>query len=75
MPTGSEEERARAFIAAVRDLAASIGIPPTLDALQADDIDELAELAVAEAFGDYPVPRFMNTTRCAELIAKLLPAA
>lgn len=61
-----------AFIAAVRGLAADIGIPTTLDDLQADDIDELADLALAEAFLDYPVPKYMSKDDCIGVISKLL---
>ena len=63
-----------AFIAAVRSLAADIGIPTTLDDLQTTDIDELADLALAEAFLDYPVPRYMTKDDCKAVISKLLPA-
>lgn len=63
-----------AFIAAVRNLAADIGIPTTLDDLQPTDIDELADLALAEAFLDYPVPRYMTKDDCVGVISKLLPA-
>ena len=38
-------------------------------------IGELAELALAEAFRDYPVPRFMRKGDCEALIAELLPVA
>ena len=63
-----------AFIAEVRRLSADIGIPTTLDALRADDIDELADLALAEAFLDYPVPRYMSKDECVSVIAELLSA-
>ena len=67
-------EGSTAFIAAVRSLAADIGIPTTLDTLQPGDIDELADLALAEAFLDYPVPRYMSKEDCVGVISKLLPA-
>jgi alcohol dehydrogenase len=71
-PAGSEADRAQAFIDAVRALAASIEIPVTLEDLQEDDIGALADLALAEAFTDYPVPRFMSKNDCEGVIAKLL---
>ncbi len=71
-PAGSEADRAQAFIDAVRALAASIEIPVTLDDLEEDDIGALADLALAEAFTDYPVPRFMSKNDCEGVIAKLL---
>jgi len=73
--SGSEAERAQGFIDAVRSLALSIGIPTALDDLRADDIGELADLALAEAFLDYPVPRFMTKSDCEGVVAKLLPTA
>ena len=63
-----------AFIAEVRRLAADIAIPTTLDSLRPGDIDELADLALAEAFLDYPVPRYMSKDDCVAVITKLLPA-
>ncbi len=75
VPEGSEADRAQAFIDEVRSLAASIELPTTLDALQAGDITPLAELACAEAFLDYPVPRFMRTSDCESVIAKLQPVS
>ena len=63
-----------AFIAEVRRLAADIAIPTTLDSLRPGDIDELADLALAEAFLDYPVPRYMSRDDCVAVITKLLPA-
>jgi alcohol dehydrogenase class IV len=65
---------ARRFIAAVEALAARIGIPRQLDALQEADIPALAEAACWEADTNYPVPRRMSEDDCAELLARLLPA-
>ena len=47
--SGGEAEKADAFIAAVRELKAKIGIPEKLDALKADDIPAIAKQALAEA--------------------------
>ncbi len=73
--SGDDASRAGAFIDAVRDLMATVGIPPTLDALRDDDIAMLAERACAEAFLDYPVPRFMDQAECEELLRKLRSAS
>lgn len=64
LPAGSEAEQARAFIAAVRELEAKIDIPPTLDALKTEDIPGIAKQALAEAFCNYPVPRYMEQEEC-----------
>ncbi len=52
---GGEAERAQAFIDAIADLFAEIGIPPTLAALglKPDQVDEVARLAMAS-------PRLVN---------------
>jgi alcohol dehydrogenase len=73
VPDGPDGDRAGAFIDAVRALEASIGIPTTLDSLEADDIGTLAEQATGEAFLDYPAPRFMTRRQCEQVIEKLLP--
>jgi alcohol dehydrogenase class IV len=64
---------AKRFIAAVEALAAQIGIPRQLDALQEADIPALAEAACWEADTNYPVPRRMSEADCAGLLASLLP--
>jgi alcohol dehydrogenase len=70
----SEAERADAFIAAVRELMGTIGIPETLDSLESADIPALAEAALAEAFLDYPVPLWMERDECEDLLRKLQPS-
>ena len=49
-------EKATAFIAAIRDLAATIGIPSTLPAIREEDIPSLALGAMSEGNPAYPVP-------------------
>ena len=63
---------ARAFIDAVRDLMGRVGIPPTLEALKPNDIAAIAKHAVAEAYMNYPVPRYMTETECGELVGRML---
>jgi alcohol dehydrogenase len=70
---GSEADRAAAFIAAVRDLMARVGIPATLAALRSEDIATIAERACAEAYLNYPVPRFMERHECESLLRRILP--
>jgi alcohol dehydrogenase class IV len=59
---------ARAFIAEIRRLNALMGIPATLDKVQARDIPELARRALAEAHGTYPVPKYMSKADCESMI-------
>lgn len=66
---------ARAFLDAVRNLAVQVGIPPTLDTLKAHDIPQIAREALAEAFMNYPVPRYMEQSDCERMIALMLSPA
>jgi len=68
----SERDKARGFIDAVRNLQASVGIPPTLPALQRADVPMLAQRALAEAWGNYPVPRYMEQAEAEALITRLV---
>ncbi len=70
-----EAQLARAFLDAVRELARSVGISPTLEALQAQDIPTLAREALTEAFMNYPVPRYMEQSDCEQLLRQLLVRA
>ena len=70
---GLEDRTAAGFIAAVRQLAADVDVPPTLADLRREDIPALAEHARAEAYLDYPVPRWMEPADAEAVIAKLLP--
>lgn len=68
----SEEERARGFIASVEALERDVGIPPTLDALERDDIPAIAAQALAEAHLNYPVPRYMTQPECEDLLRRMV---
>lgn len=72
---GSAAQKADAFIAAVRELMTQVGILYTLEALRSEDIQTIAERACAEAFLNYPVPRFMRPQQCATLLRQILPRA
>jgi len=65
--TGTQEQRAEEFIAAIRALAAEIGMPDTLPEIRAEDIPELAKRAFAEGNPLYPVPREFTHADFAEL--------
>ncbi len=55
----SDADLARAFIQAVRELRAEVGIPDTSDKIKAQDYDYLCDLAMDEGAG-YPVPRLLD---------------
>ncbi|MCA3575284.1 MAG: iron-containing alcohol dehydrogenase [Aestuariivirga sp.] len=63
-----ERTSARAFIAELRRLNALLGIPATLDKVDAKDIPELVRRALAEAHGTYPVPKYMSEADCRHVI-------
>ena len=64
---------AQAFIQKLRDLNAELGIPTFAAPLRAEDIPEIAQRAIAEADGSYPVPRYMDQQQCEDLLRKILP--
>jgi len=70
-----EDAQARAFIDAVRDLMSRIGIPPTLETLKSNDIPAIAKQALAEAYTNYPVPRYMSQPEAEALLARMLTRA
>jgi alcohol dehydrogenase class IV len=70
----SKEERAKLFIARIRELNESFGIPSQLVDLKAEDIPRIAKAAREEARFTYAVPRYMNRKNCEDVIAKMLVA-
>jgi alcohol dehydrogenase class IV len=64
----SEASNARAFVAAVRRLNASLGIPERIDQLTPSEIPDLAERAIDEAQGTYPVPKYMSVADCSAIL-------
>ena len=66
-----EAALADGFIASVRELMSTIGIPPTLDALEAKDLPAIAAQAAAEAHLNYPVPRYMGADDCEALLQRM----
>lgn len=72
--SGSDEDRAKAFIARIREMNETFGIPTQLDALQAKDIPQIAKAALEEARFTYAVPRYLDQKGCEALVAQILPA-
>jgi len=58
------------FIAAVRDLRTSVGIPDGSDLLRAEDFGHLADLALAEGFG-YPAPRLLDRATVLAILGRI----
>jgi len=60
LPGKTNEQKAKAFITAIRDLNESMGIPATIAEIQEEDIPGLANHAYKEANPTYPVPRIFS---------------
>ncbi len=63
---------AEEFVAAVRELNATLDIPETVEQLKAADIPAIENRAVEEGAG-YSVPHFMEPDQCRSILNKLLP--
>ena len=66
-------EKAKKFIAAVRELNAKMNIPSSIDKIKEEDIPLIAERALAEGNPLYPVPKIMDKADCEALIKSLMP--
>ena len=72
--TGADNaEKAKNFIAAVRELNAKMNIPASIDKIKEEDVSLLADRALAEGNPLYPVPKIMNKAECVALIKELMP--
>ena len=60
IPGETTEIKAKAFIAAIRDLNLRMGIPATIDGIKDEDIPIMAKRAYHEANPTYPVPRIFS---------------
>ena len=63
-------QQADAFIAAVRELSAAVGIPETTAEVKAEDFDYLVDLAVNEAAG-YFAPRLLDPASTRAILGKI----
>ena len=66
-----EREKAKNFIAAIRDLNAKMGIPDKFDQIKDEYIQLIAERALMEGNPLYPVPKIMDLEDCKAIIKKL----
>ena len=69
---GSDEEKAKAFIQAIRDMNARMNIPDGFEQIKEEDLPILVERALAEANPLYPVPKIMNKADCEAVIRRLM---
>lgn len=66
-----EREKAKNFIAAIRDLNTKMGIPDKFEQIKDEDIQLIAERALMEGNPLYPVPKIMDLEDCKAIIKKL----
>ena len=70
MSSGSDEEKAKAFVAEIYAMNKRMGIPAGLE-IQEKDISQMVEWALAEANPTYPVPVLYDEQRCAAVIRRI----
>lgn len=71
MTTGTDEEKAKAFIAEVKAMNERMGIGTGFDCIKDEDIDTIAKRALKEGNPLYPVPKIMEQADCVALIKEL----
>ncbi len=69
---GTNETKAKAFIAEVRAMNERMGIPTGFDCIKEEDIPVIAERALKEGNPLYPVPKIMDKADCEALIRELM---
>ncbi len=69
--TGSEAEKARAFICAIRAMNKRMGLPAGFDFLEEERFDEIISRALAEALVIYSVPVIYNRERCRHVLNRI----
>ena len=72
LPGETNEQKAKAFIAAIRKLNSLMGIPTTIDGINEEDIPELANHAFREANPAYPVPRIFSREDFTSIYLRLM---
>lgn len=68
------ESNAQQFIARIRQMNSSFGMPEAVAELKVTDIPRIARAARQEARFTYAVPRYMSRAQCEDVVAKMLPA-
>lgn len=64
---GSEEEKAKKFIQAIRDMNKYMNIPEKVSGIKEEDIPTMVERALSEANPLYPVPKLMGKEEMTEM--------
>lgn len=72
--TGSNAEKAKAFIDEIRAMNSRMDIPTGFAFIREQDIPQMIEWALAEANPVYPVPVVYDEKRCEKVIRRILSA-
>ena len=73
--SGSQEEKAKAFIKEIRAMNQRMEIPTGFDHIQEKDIPQMIEWALKEANPFYPVPVVYDYERCEKVIHRIIDEA
>ncbi len=75
MTEGSDEAKAKAFIAEIRAMNKRMNIPTGFDHIQQEDIPQMVKWALKECNPFYPVPVVYNEERCTKVINRIINEA
>ncbi|MBO5497562.1 MAG: iron-containing alcohol dehydrogenase [Oscillospiraceae bacterium] len=73
--TGTDAEKARAFVDEIRAMNKRMGIPTGFDFIREADIPQMIQWALAEANPVYPVPVVYDKERCEKVIRRIIAEA
>lgn len=68
----NNEQKAKLFIATIREMNEKMGIPDKFDCILEDDIPVIVERALKEGNPLYPVPKIMDKADCEAVIRQLI---
>ena len=68
----NNEQKAKLFIATIREMNEKMGIPAKFDCIKEDDIPVIVERALKEGNPLYPVPKIMDKKDCEAVIRQLM---
>ena len=71
-PASTDEEKAKAFIRAIYDMNAKMGIPKGFDFIKAGDIEQITKWAFKESNPLYPVPVVYTRARFRKIVEMLV---
>lgn len=73
--SGSDEEKAKAFISEIRAMNKRMNIPTGFANIEEKDIPQMVQWALKEANPIYPVPVIYDEKHCAEVIHRIISEA